>query len=359
MMGQTAAKYQGSLHDTWVEGPRRIVPGDPADSNGGFRLRVSGMISAADVLAARDRIAGRLHRTPLVRSDASSRRLGANVYLKLELFQKTGSFKPRGAFNVMLSLTQEQRDAGVVGFSGGNFAQGMAFAGSALGVDTMVVMPESTPPHSVAATRGYGAHVELVPDIGAAMHATEAHAAAGRTLMHPFDDPLMMAGNGTVGLEIVEDVPDLTHLFVSVGGGGLLTGVATAVLDAKPDVKVVGVETEGADALARSLAAGEPVTITPTSIAKTLGSPYAAADMIALARTRLAGVAVVEDAAAFSEVVFLAERVKVVTEPAASCTMAAALTWKDRLAPGDKVVLLLCGGNASVADIATWSQRFG
>lgn len=317
------------------------------------------MISAADVFSARDRIAGRLHRTPLVRSTTLSRRLGANVFVKQELFQKTGSFKPRGAFNVMLALTNEQRNAGVVGFSGGNFAQGMAFAGAELGIDTLVVMPESTPPHSVAATRGYGAHVELVPDIATAIDATEAHAAAGRTLMHPFDNPFMMAGNGTVGLEIVEDVPDLSHLFVSVGGGGLLTGVATAVLDARPTVEVFGVETEGADALARSIAAGEPVTITPTSMAKTLGSPYAAADVLTLARTRLADVLVVSDASAFAELVFLAERLKVVAEPAASCTLAAAVAWQDRFKPDDNVVLLLCGGNVSVADLAMWSQRFG
>ncbi len=316
------------------------------------------MITLTDVTAARERIAGRLHRTPLVRSQSLTDRLGVETFVKLELFQKTGSFKPRGAFNVMLSLRDEERARGVVGFSGGNFAQGMAYAGAQLGVDTLVVMPESTPAHYVAATRGYGATVELVPTIAAAISATEAHAAAGRTAMHPFDDPRMMAGNGTVGLEILEDVPDATHLFVSVGGGGLLTGVATAVLGMNPRVQVVAVETDGADALARSLAAGEPVTIEPTSIAKTLGSPYAAEAIVELATTRLADVAVVSDRAAVEALRFIAERLKVIAEPAASCTLAAADTWRDRFTPGDKVVLLLCGGNVSLSDVAEWERRF-
>jgi threonine dehydratase len=317
------------------------------------------VISLSDVVDARARIDGYVHRTPLIPSRTLSERLGARTHVKLELFQKTGSFKPRGAFNVMLSMPEPDRRRGVVGFSGGNFAQGMAHAGRELGVDTLVVMPETTPSHYVEATRGYGASVEMAPDVTAAIELASAHADAGRTLMHPFDDPRMMAGNGTIGLEILEDVPDLTHLFVSVGGGGLLTGVATAVLAERPGVKIVGVETEGADALARSLAAGEPVTIQPTSIAKTLGSPYAAADVIELAQEKLAGVEVVSDRDAVDALSFLAERVKVLTEPAASCTLAAADRWADRFGPGDDIVLLLCGGNVSVEDLMEWHRRFG
>lgn len=317
------------------------------------------MISLSDIETARRRIAGLVHRTPTVFSHTLSERLGAEVYVKLELFQKTGSFKPRGAFNVMLSLSDAARARGVVGFSGGNFAQGMAYAGRVLGVDTLVLMPQSTPGHYVAATQSYGAAVELVPDIAAAMAGADAHVAAGRTLMHPFDDPRMMAGNGTAGLEIVEDVPDLTHLFVSVGGGGLLTGVATAVLGLRPDTRVFAVETEGADALARSIAHGEPARITPTSIAKTLGSPYAAADAIALATSRLAAVDVVGDAEAVDALVLIAQRLKVLSEPAASCTLAAAERRAGSFGAGAKVVLLLCGGNVSLDDIAGWRRSLG
>ena len=316
------------------------------------------MISLADVTEAQSRISGLVHRTPTVHSTSLSRRLGAEVFVKLELFQKTGSFKPRGAFNVMLSLSDEERARGVVGFSGGNFAQGMAYAGRTLGVDTLVLMPETTPRHYVDATSGYGAAVELVPDITAAMEGVAAHAAAGRTPMHPFDDTRMMAGNGTVGLEIVEDVPALSHLFVSVGGGGLITGVATAVLGLRPSTEIVAVETEGADALARSLVAGEAVTIQPTSIAKTLGSPYAAADAIELAATRLAGVDVVSDAQAVAALGYIAERMKVLTEPAAACTLAAADGRADGFGKGSQVVLLLCGGNVALDDIADWNRRF-
>ncbi len=316
------------------------------------------MISLADVTEAQSRISGLVHRTPTVHSTSLSRRLGAEVFVKLELFQKTGSFKPRGAFNVMLSLSDEERARGVVGFSGGNFAQGMAYAGRTLGVDTLVLMPETTPRHYVDATSGYGAAVELVPDITAAMEGVAAHAAAGRTPMHPFDDTRMMAGNGTVGLEIVEDVPALSHLFVSVGGGGLITGVATAVLGLRPSTEIVAVETEGADALARSLVAGEAVTIQPTSIAKTLGSPYAAADAIELAATRLAGVDVVSDAQAVAALGYIAERMKVLTEPAAACTLAAADGRADGFGKGSQVVLLLCGGNVALDDIADWNHRF-
>jgi threonine dehydratase len=317
------------------------------------------VITPNDVALARERIAGHVRRTPLERSTTLSNRLGANVFVKYEMFQRTGSFKSRGAFNDILSLTDEQRDRGIVGFSGGNFAQGMAYAGTQLDVDTLVVMAATTPANYIEATRAYGATVELVADVSTAMAVAEHRAHEGRTLLHPFDRPAMMAGNGTVGLEIVEDVPDLTHLFVSVGGGGLLVGTATAVLGAKPDVEIVAVETEGSDALAQSLAAGESVSIQPSSIAKTLGSPYAAAAAIELAETRLADVVVVSDAEAYGALTFIAERLKVLPELSASCTLAAADQWAHRFSPSDNVVLLLCGGNVSIADIASWHATLG
>lgn len=309
-------------------------------------------IDISDVRTARTRITQYVRRTPLERSTTLSRTLGTNLYLKYELFQKTGSFKPRGAFNTMLSLSDEQRAAGVVGVSGGNFAQGMAHAGQTLGVDTLVLMPETTPANYVEATRGYGATVEFEPSIDTLFAAAEERAKAGRTLMHPFDHPAMMAGNGTVGLEIVEDVPDVTDVFVSVGGGGLLSGVLTAVKGAAPRARIWAVETEGADVLARSLEAGQQIRMTPTSRAKTLGSPYAAQTAIDLAEQLAAPPIVVTDAAAFDAMATLMERTKVVPELAASCTLAAAETVADRFGPDDRVVLLLCGGNVSVDDIA-------
>ncbi len=316
------------------------------------------MLDLNDVQQARTRITPYVRRTPLERSTTLSRMLGTNVYLKYELFQKTGSFKPRGAFNTMLSLSDDQRNAGVVGVSGGNFAQGIAYAGQTLGVDTLVLMPKSTPSNYVDATRGYGAAVEFADSIETVFAEAEKRAAEGRTLMHPFDHPGMMAGNGTAGLEIVEDVPDVTDVFVSVGGGGLMSGVVTAVKGSRPGTRMWAVETDGADVLARSLAAGEQVQMTPTSRAKTLGSPYAAATAIELASQLEQPPIVVSDAAAFAAMRTIMERTKVVPELAAACTLTAAETVADRFGPDDHVVLILCGGNVSVADIADMEQAF-
>jgi len=317
------------------------------------------MLSLEDVQEARRRVGDLVRRTPIERNETLSRKLGTNVYLKYELFQKTGSFKPRGAFNTMLAMSDEQRAAGVVGVSGGNFAQGMAYAGMTLGVDTLVLMPESTPQNYVDATRGYGAVVEFEPTIDTLFAAAEERASAGRTLMHPFDHPDMMAGNGTVGLEIVEDVPEVTDVFVSVGGGGLLSGVVTAVRRLNSDTRVWAVETEGADVLSRSLVSSEQIRMSPTSRAKTLGSPYAAQTAIDLSAQLAAPPIVVSDAAAFAALKTLMERAKVSPELAASCTLAAAETVSDRFSNDDHVVLLLCGGNISIADIAEMENAFG
>jgi threonine dehydratase len=317
------------------------------------------LLELTDVQQARIRITPYVRRTPLERSETLSRMLGTNVYLKYELFQKSGSFKPRGAFNTMLAMSDAERAAGVVGVSGGNFAQGMAYAGQTLGVDTLVLMPETTPANYVSATKSYGAAIEFESSIATLFEAAEKKAAAGRTLMHPFDHPNMMAGNGTVGLEIVEDVPDVTDVFVSVGGGGLMSGVLTAIKGMRPEARMWAVETEGADVLAQSLRTGKQLRMTPTSRAKTLGSPYAAQTAIDLAAQLEASPIVVSDEAAYRAMRLIMERTKVVPELAASCTLAAAQTVADRFSPEDRVVLILCGGNVSVADIAAMENDFG
>jgi threonine dehydratase len=312
------------------------------------------VIRLEDISRARDLVGRYIHRTPLVRSQTLSERLGTNAYLKLELFQKTGSFKPRGAFNQLLGLPDSS--AGVVGFSGGNFAQGLAFAGRTLGIDTTVVMPASTPANYVDATRGYGAKIDLVPDIAAATDRVAELVAGGKAAAHPFDNPDMMAGNGTIGLEIVEDVPEVTDVIVSIGGGGLITGVATAVSSLLQSVRVWGVETEGADAMSLALAAGEPVSMTPTSIAKTLAAPYVSEDTLEAVQRLVEEVVVVPDAEAYRSMVLLLERAKVLTEPAAGCTLTAADRLQNRL--GDHVVIVLCGGNVSLADLIGFDDLF-
>jgi threonine dehydratase len=311
------------------------------------------------ICQAQHRLRGRVHRTPLVRSAALTERLGAPVWLKLELLQKTGSFKPRGAFNKMLALSPEERGRGVVAVSGGNHAQGVAYAARELGIAATVVMPATTPRNYLDATRGYGAEVALAPDIRAAFAEAHRLQAEGRVLVHPFDDPLLAAGQGTIGLEILEDLPGATHVYVSIGGGGLITGVASALRAVNPGVEVVGVETHGADAMARSLAAGHLVELPAiTSIARTLGAPKVSDFTLAHVRELVREVVVVDDAAAVAALVFLLERTKYLSEPAAACCLAAAERHRERFRPTDQVVLLLCGGNVSLEDVCAFRARF-
>lgn len=342
----------GGLSDSTVPGP--MLPRPWAQS-----ATVLSVITLDDIAAARERISGHVHRTPLVRSSTLSRRFGTNVYLKLELFQKTGSFKPRGAFNQLLVRMDESAAERFVGASGGNFAQGLAYAGSELGVPTIVVMPESTPVNYVEATRGYGATVELVSGIAATFDRVEELAAEGAADVHPFDHPAMMAGNGSLGLEVVEDVPDLTDVFISVGGGGFITGVGSAIHALRPEVRIWAVETDGAQVLHDSLVAQEPLTMVPTSLAKTLGSPYLSSMAYDFAVDHLEEAIVVTDAMAYDAMLFLLERAKVLSELAAACTLAALRQRPERFAPDDHVVLVLCGGNVSPDDLVQYQQHFG
>jgi len=314
------------------------------------------MIPSSEIEAARDRVAPYIVETPVVTSRTLSNQLGLEVILKLELLQKTGSFKPRGAVNQLLAY--ENRQSGVVGISGGNFAQGLAYAAGCLEVPARVVMPETTPANYLDATRDYGAEVELVPSIADAFVRYEQLVAEGWGPMHPFDDPHMMAGNGTLGLELLDQVPDVTDVVVSIGGGGFMAGVTSAIKGLRPGVRVWGVETEGADVMARSLLAGSPQQMTPTSIAKTLGSPYAGQIPFEIASDYLEEVIVVSDAEAVESMAFLFERAKLVTEPAAACTLAAARRIRERLLPGETLALILCGGNLSVSDLCAHTSRF-
>lgn len=309
-------------------------------------------VTLAAIQAAGPKIAPYVRRTPLVRSETLSRRLGANVYLKQDLFQKTGSFKVRGAFNKALGLSKTERRSGVVAVSGGNHAQAVAYAASTLGMKSLIIMPESTPKNYVEATRGYGAEVEFAPNALEAFERVPEYEREGWTAIHPFDDPAVMAGQGTLGLEIMEDLPQATDVVVSIGGGGFMGGVATAVKSLKPPVRVWGVETDGADAMSKALAAGKPVTLPAiTSIARTLGAPAVSERTLAMAQAYLECVTVVPDSEAVSALKFLLERTKLLTEPAASCTLAAADRLRDRFTPDSHVVLILCGGNMGVEDL--------
>lgn len=311
-------------------------------------------LDLASIQEARERIANLVRRTPLIPSVTLSERLGTNVYLKIEVFQKTGSFKVRGAFNKALTLTEAERQAGVVAVSGGNHAQAVGYVSRALGLRSLILMPSSSPRNYVEATRGYGAEVELVGTVHEAFAAAAEYQRQGWAFIHPFDDPIVMAGQGTLGLEVLEDLPQMTDLFVSIGGGGLLGGVATAVKTLKPSVKMWGVETEGADCMARAFAAGRPVTMEKiTSIAKTLGAPSASETTFALAQRYLESIAVVSDGDAMTALRLILERVKILTEPAASCTLAAAERLRDRFTRDSHVALVLCGGNFGLENLCS------
>ena len=304
---------------------------------------------------ARERIQPFIKRTPLEHSETLSRYLGTNVWVKLELFQKTGSFKVRGAFNKLLSLTAKERKRGVVAISGGNHAQAVAYASSVLDADAVVLMPASTPQNYIEATKKYGAIVDLQPTIGAAFAEVKRYETEGRIFIHPFDDPLVMAGQGTLGLEIMEDLPETTDIIVSIGGGGFGGGVSTAVKAMKPAVKIRGVETVGADCMSQAIKAGHPVELAAiTSIAKTLGAPSVSSHTLSLAKEHLEEIIVVPDEEAVEALKFILERLKILTEPAASCTLAAASRLKNQFGPDNNLVLIFCGGNLSVADLCKY-----
>ena len=317
------------------------------------------MITIDDVRRARSLITPYVRRTLLEKNTTLSRELGTSIYLKLELFQRTGSFKPRGAFNQVLQLTAEQRKRGVVGVSGGNFAQGMALAGQELNVPTIVCMAESTPRIYVEATQSYGAKVDLLPGLPEVFAKAEQYRQEGWNLLHPFDDPFQMAGAGTIGLELIEDLPSLTDIFISIGGGGLIAGITVAIKALKPEVRIWGVETEGSDTMGQALRAGKVVQISPKSLAKTLGAPYVAQDALTLMQRYLAQHVLVTDREAFETGVFLLERAKLNTELAASCTLAAARKVAGSFSPNDQVVLLICGGNNSLDNWIEYRRLFG
>ena len=314
------------------------------------------MITLNDVKAAAEKISSYVRRTPLWKSETLSKRLGTNVYLKMELFQKTGSFKPRGAFNQMLARKKDALEKGAVAISGGNFAQGAAYASRVLGVDIIVCMAEDTPKNYVDATRGYSATIDFSPDFQAAFNRYYELVDQGRTALHPFDNHHQMSGAGTVALEIFEDLPEITDLVISIGGGGLISGNTVAIKGLKPQVRVWGVETEGAATMKSAMDAGKVVNITPTSISKTLGAPFVAQDALTIAQEHLEELLIVSDKQAIEAQQLILERTKVLPELAASCTLAAAETIKDRFGPDDHLVLLMCGGNESVASLVNYAK---
>ena len=314
------------------------------------------MLDAEEVHAARDRVAETARHTPLEYSHTFSEMTGADVRLKLETFQRTGAFKIRGATNRIATLPEAEREAGIVTASAGNHAQGVALAASRLGVDSLVVMPENAPVSKVKATRSYGARVELhgVDYDAAAERAREIEAAEGRYYLHAFDDEMVMAGQGTLGLEVVEDCPGVGTVVVPVGGGGLISGVATAVKDHDPSIRVVGVQAEGAASLPESLERGERVTLdSVNTIADGIATRSVGEKTFEVIRERVDGVVTVGEDDIAVALTTLLERGKTLVEGAGAVPLAALLAGAFDYAGDETVVPLLCGGNIDMNTLTT------
>ena len=294
-------------------------------------------VTRDDVLRAREAIAGRLHRTPVF----TSRTLGENVFLKAELFQKTGSFKPRGVLAKLATLTADEKARGVTAISAGNHAQAVAWAAAEEGIDALVVMWRGASEQKIAATRGYGAAVDLeaAGPAQAFERLEQLMAGSGRTLVHPFDDPVGLAGAGTVGLEIEEDVPGVDTIVVPVGGGGLVAGIAAAV-----DAQVVAVEPELAPALHEGLAAGRSVPVEPRSIADGLNAPFAGELPVAVCRERGVRSVLVSEDEIREAMRFLHARAKLACEPAGAAAVAALMAGR---IDGGRVCCVVSGGNVA------------
>ncbi|MCY4147312.1 MAG: pyridoxal-phosphate dependent enzyme [Chloroflexi bacterium] len=313
------------------------------------------MISLQDIRAAATLTAPHTIRTPQRTSPALSQRLGCEVSLKLEMRQHSGSFKTRGAFHQMLALGEAALSRGVVAVSGGNFARAVAYCSGVLGVDAFICMPKNAPTGSIAATRGYGAEVELLPDAVAAFARADELAAAGRCALHPFDSHQQMAGNGIVALEIMHDCPGLTDIIVSIGGGGLIAGVIAAVKAQKPAVRVWGVEPIKAPTMQRALAAGKIVNIVPGSLSATLGGPFVGQVALDLCQAHLEDLVLVSDMEMIAAQQWFIQHADLRPELAATSTLAAALRIQDRLPADAHLALLICGGNDSDEDIERYA----
>jgi threonine dehydratase len=305
------------------------------------------VVTLDDVRRAGEAIGDRLHRTPTFTSATLSRLTGASVHLKAELFQRTGSFKPRGVLTNLAALSPAEKQAGVIGISAGNHAQALAYGAALEDVDCLVVMWHGASEAKIAATRGYGAAVDL--DASGPTEAferlAELQAATGRTLVHPFDHPLTIAGQGTVGLELAEDVPGLDVVVVPVGGGGLISGVATALAGTWPETRVVGVEPETSTAMYSALAAGTPVPVEPRSFADGLNAPFAGERCLAICRELGVEVVLVSDDEIGDGFRFLYERAKLACEPAGAAAAAALLAGRVPLDAAERVGAIVSGGN--------------
>jgi threonine dehydratase len=307
-----------------------------------------------DALQARASIRPHLHRTPLVKSESLSRLTGWDLRLKLENLQKTGSFKPRGALHHIASQSEATRRRGVITISAGNHAQGVAYAAAVLGIPATVVMPAQASRTKAEAARGYGAEVILHGDVAAAFQKVrDLERERGLHFVHPFDDPHVIAGQATLGMEIVEDFPQADLVVAGIGGGGLVSGVSWAVKELRPLARVVGVEPEGADSMFRSRQQGSAARLEKTdTIADGLAAPFAGEMNFRFVQRYVDDLVRVSDAEILAAMKLLLERCKTVAEPAGAAALAAVLSGKVSLPAGSGVCCIVSGGNVGAAQLA-------
>ena len=308
-------------------------------------------VTLADIQAARGRIAKEIIRTPLAFSEAASKRAGIPVYLKLESLQRTGTFKVRGALSKATSIPPQDRQRGMVCASSGNHGLGVAYAASRVGVPCAVVLPESANPHKMALLKELGAEVichGATSDI-CLQKAQEISRQRGYTLIHPFADPYTIAGQGTVGLEVLEDLPEVADVYASIGGGGLLSGVAAAIKQQRPEACIIGVEPEHANSMWLSLQQGKVVALDQVrTVADGLAAKAISPINLAHAQRYVHSVIVVSDKEIVEAMFFLLEQAKLLVEPSAAASFAGLLANSARRGPA---VAIMSGGNVNLQQI--------
>ena len=322
-------------------------------------------VNLAEILAARERLAGAVYCTPCERSEMLSRATGLNVFLKLENLQMTGSFKERGALNRIATLSPEQAERGVVAASAGNHAQGVAYHATRRGIRAVIVMPLTTPLVKVTATRGFGAEVVLHGGNydEACAEATRLCEAEGMTFIHPFDDPLVIAGQGTIGLELLDQVEGLEAVVVPVGGGGLIAGVSCAVKQARAirglsTVRVVGVQTARLPSMQRAVAEHGPVTLEAAmTIADGIAVRRAGEVTFPLVEEYVDEIVTVDEDEIASAILTLLEREKTLAEGAGAAALAAVLQRRTSLTQGTRTAVLVGGGNIDVTLLSRIIER--
>ena len=328
------------------------------------------LVPIEQIDAARQRLVGRVHRTPLLSSATAaawtrvatgSRLRDDRLFLKAENLQKTGSFKPRGMTNKVATLPDDAKARGVITLSAGNAGQAYAWAGRSAGVAVTVVMPAGAVRSKVEACLGYGARVVLH---GAHVGETFAEMerlrdAEGLEFVHPFDDPAVIAGHGSIGLEMLEDLPDLDVVVVGVGGGGLISGVAAALKERRPGIRVYGVEPELSNAMSLALEANEVVRIQPESVADGLGAPFAGVWTLAMCRRYLDDIVLLDDPTILAGMRFAVERLKQVLEPAGAAALAAVLAGRIPIQDGERVAVVMSGGNVEVGRLGALLDAAG